>query len=120
MADLDKNGSAVGPLTIAPFLGLAIYGFDFARVVPWYMRILMRLSFLRCGVVSLIIAVFGLGRGSLSCEGEVYCHFKNPKTLIYYLDLEKASPWTEVGYLVLMLILYRLITYVGLKRRLAV
>nr|QBQ34586.1 ATP-binding cassette sub-family G member 18 [Diaphorina citri]QER78504.1 ATP-binding cassette transporter [Diaphorina citri] len=114
------NGSAVGPLTIAPFLGLAIYGFDFARVVPWYMRILMRLSFLRCGVVSLIIAVFGLGRGSLSCEGEVYCHFKNPKTLIYYLDLEKASPWTEVGYLVLMLILYRLITYVGLKRRLAV
>uniref|UniRef100_A0A8D8SLS9 ATP-binding cassette sub-family G member 1 n=1 Tax=Cacopsylla melanoneura TaxID=428564 RepID=A0A8D8SLS9_9HEMI len=113
------NGSAVGPLTIAPFLGLAIYGFDFARVVPWYMRALMRLSFLRCGVVSLIIAVFGMGRGMLGCENEVYCHFRNPKTIIYYLDLENTSPWTEVFYLVMMLLLYRIITYVGLKRRLS-
>ncbi|CAH0380979.1 unnamed protein product [Bemisia tabaci] len=112
------NGSAVGPLTIAPFLGLAIYGFDFAKEIHWAMNAVMKLSFLRCGVVGLVIVVFGMGRQPLQCDREMYCHFRNPRTMIYYLDLENTSPWEQVFYLTMMLCIFRILVYVGLKQRL--
>ncbi|RZF45328.1 hypothetical protein LSTR_LSTR010415 [Laodelphax striatellus] len=112
------NGSAVGPMTIAPFLGFAIYGFDFARDIPaWFMPIL-KLSFLRSGVIALIIVVFGMNRGFLDCNHEMYCHFKNPRIIIYYLDIEGVSPWQEIAGMFAMLLFFRIVCFFGLKWRL--
>lgn len=75
-----QNGCAVGPMTLAPFLGFAIYGFDFARSLPVWLWPALKASFMRSGVIAMIIAVFGMGRQPLECKNEVvYCHFSNPK-----------------------------------------
>ncbi|CAH1737686.1 ATP-binding cassette sub-family G member 1 [Aphis gossypii] len=111
------NGSAVGPMMIAPFLGLAIYGFDFAHQVPWIMEFVMQGSFLRCGVIGLVITVFGLNREPLHCDTG-YCHFKDPNIIIYYLNVDRKHPYFEIIKLVVMLVLFRVLTYFALRRRL--
>lgn len=68
-------------MSIAPFLGFASYGFDFARTLPLWEWMLFKVSFMRAGVIALILTVFGLNRPILDCKNDEfsYCHFKNPK-----------------------------------------
>ncbi|CAK1586360.1 unnamed protein product [Parnassius mnemosyne] len=113
-----RNGCAIGPAAIAPFLGLAIYGFDFAHRIPLLMNILMKTSFIRCGVVAMVLTIFGFGRTPLDCK-DVYCHFAKPDVLLKYLDIEKSSVWFEIGIMVTLMVIFRSICYMGLKWRFA-
>ncbi|XP_055625874.1 ATP-binding cassette subfamily G member 4 [Toxorhynchites rutilus septentrionalis] len=110
------NGSAIGPLTIAPFLGLAIYGFDFAAQVPTVMHWLMRISFIRSGVVAVVLVVFGYNRQRLDCN-EIYCHFDDPKVLLNYIRVHDTSLMLELSILFAMTLFYRLLCYLSLRRR---
>ncbi|KAE8737863.1 ABC-transporter, subfamily G member 16, partial [Frankliniella occidentalis] len=110
------NGSAVGPMLIAPFMGLAVYGFDFAPQIPWYINALMKTSFLRSGVAAFVLTMFGFGRETLDCN-EFYCHFKNPRYVLRFLDVEHQSAWGEIGNLVILGVFYRLTFWVGLRWR---
>lgn len=101
---------------MAPFLGLAIYGFDFAAEIPTLMNALMKLSFIRGGVVSLVLTVFGHNRKQLNCS-EVYCHFDDPKVLLRYLRIEKFSLITEMCFLIAILIIFRTLFYISLRKR---
>nr|CAD7264529.1 unnamed protein product [Timema shepardi] len=74
------NGCAMGPSTVTPALVLAIYGFDFARKIPWWVNMIQRISYMRCGTVALIVTLFSLQREPLSCT-DIYCHY-NPVTLV--------------------------------------
>lgn len=112
------NGCAIGPAAMAPFLGLAIYGFDFAHEIPWLMNVIMKMSFLRCGVVAIVLTVFGSGRPPLECE-EVYCHFAKPSVLLHYLDVEADSVWYELLFLTGLMLLFRSMCYLGLRWRFA-
>lgn len=103
-------------MCMAPFLGLAIYGFDFAADIPDLMNAAMKLSFIRGGVVSLILIVFGHNRNQLSCS-DVYCHFDDPKVLLRYLRIEKFSLVTEIGFLVTILVIFRTLFYLSLRKR---
>lgn len=103
-------------MCMAPFLGLAIYGFDFAADVPALMNALMKLSFIRGGVVSLVLTVFGHNRHQLSCP-DVYCHFDDPKVLLRYLRIENFSLLHEIGFLVAILVLFRTLFYLSLRKR---
>lgn len=106
----------VGPLLIAPLLGLAIYGFDFAADIPMAMYSIMKMSFVRVGVVSLVLSVFGYDRAQLDCT-DVYCHFDDPKVLLRFLRIEKVYLWNEVAFLVMYIVFFRTILYLSLKRR---
>ncbi|XP_055529850.1 ATP-binding cassette subfamily G member 4 [Wyeomyia smithii] len=110
------NGSAIGPLTIAPFLGLAIYGFDFAPQIPALMQWLMRASFIRGGVVSVVLVVFGYNRQRLDCN-DIYCHFDDPKVLLHYVRIDNTTLLFELGILIAMTLFYRLLCYLSLRRR---
>lgn len=110
------NGSVVGPLLIAPILGLAIYGFDFANDIPMVMYGVMKSSFMRVGVVSLVIAVFGYDRAQMSCP-DVYCHFDDPKVMLRFLRIEKVNIWHEMAFLVMFAVLFRTVFYLNLRRR---
>ncbi|XP_058830828.1 ATP-binding cassette subfamily G member 4 isoform X1 [Topomyia yanbarensis] len=110
------NGSAIGPLTIAPFLGLAIYGFDFAPQIPALMQWLMRASFIRGGVVSIVLVVFGYNRQRLDCS-EMYCHFDDPKVLLHYVRIDNTTLLFELSILIAMTLFYRLLCYLSLRRR---
>jgi hypothetical protein len=105
-------------MSLAPFLGFAIYGFDFAREIPWWMWPFLKTSFLRSGVIALIIAVFGMDRGMLNCHHPMYCHFRDPKVTIHYLDLDHVSAWAEIGLLILIMLTFRFACFVGLRWRL--
>lgn len=106
----------MGPLLIAPLLGLAIYGFDFANDIPMFMYGIMKGSFVRVGVVSLVLTVFGYDREQLHCS-DVYCHFDDPKVLLRFLRIEKVHLWNEIGYLLIYVVIFRTILYLSLKRR---
>ena len=101
---------------MAPFLGLAIYGFDFAADVPMLMYALMKFSFIRGGVVSLVLTVFGFNRPKLDCN-DIYCHFDDPKVLLRYLRIENVSLFTEVAVLIGLMMLFRVLFYLSLRKR---
>uniref|UniRef100_A0A1E1W184 ABC-2 type transporter transmembrane domain-containing protein n=2 Tax=Pectinophora gossypiella TaxID=13191 RepID=A0A1E1W184_PECGO len=113
-----RNGCAIGPAAIAPFLGLAIYGFDFAHRIPLMMNILMKTSFIRCGVVAMVLTIFGFGRMPLECK-DVYCHFAKPDVLLKYLDIEKSSVWLEIITMLGIMFVFRSLCYIGLRWRFA-
>jgi ABC-type multidrug transport system ATPase subunit len=112
------NGCAVVQTVVAPSLGLAVYGFDFAQQISWSMNALMKMSFMRCGVVALVLTVFGLDREDLDCN-EVYCHFKKPIATLRMLDIDKSSVWTEILALLGLLVTFRFLCYIGLRWRVA-
>ncbi|XP_075978659.1 ATP-binding cassette sub-family G member 1 [Anticarsia gemmatalis] len=112
------NGCAIGPSAIAPFLGLAIYGFDFAHEIPLLMNILMKTSFIRCGIVAMVLTIFGFGRQPLDCK-EMYCHFAKPDVLLKYLDIENSSVWLEIATMVGIMLVFRSMCYIGLRWRFA-
>ncbi|KAJ9585648.1 hypothetical protein L9F63_002568, partial [Diploptera punctata] len=110
------NGCAVGPLAIAPSLGLAVYGFDFAQQISWLMNAVMKFSFMRCGIVALVLTVFGLERPDLDCN-DIYCHFKKPKVVLRMLDIEHVSIWTEICALFGLYTVFKVLCYLGLRWR---
>lgn len=101
---------------MAPFLGLAIYGFDFAADIPDLMNAAMKISFIRGGVVSLILTVFGHNRHVLDCP-EVYCHFDDPKVLLRYLRIEEFSVYREISYLLAIMVVFRAVFYFSLRKK---
>ncbi|KAG4066626.1 hypothetical protein HA402_007262 [Bradysia odoriphaga] len=110
------NGTVVGPLLIAPMLGLAIYGFDFANDISVLMYAVMKMSFMRVGIVSLVLTVFGYDRPVMNCT-DIYCHFGDPKILLRFLRVENVDFWHEIGFLVLFAVIFRAVFYFNLKRR---
>ncbi|XP_065359967.1 ATP-binding cassette subfamily G member 4-like [Calliphora vicina] len=108
------NGSVVGPMIIASFIGLAIYGFDFAPQIPELMNFSMKTSFMRNGVVALILTLFGYGRETLDCN-EIYCHFSDPRVLLRFLDLENVTLQQQFMYLFVLLVLFRSLLYISLR-----
>lgn len=111
-----QNGSVVGPMIIAPFMGLAVYGFDFAPQITWGMNLLMKFSYIRVGVVAFVLTVFGFQREELDCD-EIYCHFSDPRVLLKFLDVENASIMTQFGLLAMLMIFFRLLMYISLRKR---
>lgn len=101
---------------MAPFLGLAIYGFDFAADVPMLMYAVMKFSFIRGGVVSLVLTVFGFNRPKLHCK-DIYCHFDDPKVMLRYLRIENVSLLTEITVLIGLMMLFRGLFYLSLRKR---
>ncbi|KAH8378636.1 hypothetical protein KR009_000418 [Drosophila setifemur] len=110
------NGSVVGPMIIAPLMGLAVYGFDFASQITGGMNLLMKFSYVRVGVVSLILAVFGFQREELDCD-EIYCHFSDPRVLLKFLDVEKVSLLHQFGVLAMLMLFFRVMMYISLRKR---
>ncbi|EDW70940.1 ATP-binding cassette subfamily G member 4 [Drosophila virilis] len=110
------NGSVVGPMIIAPLMGLAIYGFDFASQIPGGMNLLMKFSYVRVGVVALILTVFGFQREELDCD-DIYCHFSDPRVLLKFLDVDKVSILHQFGLLAMLMIFFRVLVYISLRKR---
>lgn len=97
-------------------MGLAIYGFDFATQIPDVMNYSMRTSFMRDGVVAMVLTLFGYGRETLDCD-DIYCHFSDPRVLLKFLDLEKVTLQQQFMFLLGLLVLFRSLLYFSLRRR---
>ncbi|KAG8231411.1 hypothetical protein J437_LFUL012421 [Ladona fulva] len=121
------NGAAIGPMCMAMLLLFAIYGVDFARQVGLPMKLLVHISFMRPSFMGLIQALYGHGRAKLQCPSgrRQFCIYKDPATLIRYLDLEDdgnflGGIWWPIFLLFFLCAIYRLIAFLALKWRLSV
>lgn len=103
-------------MSIAGFMGLAIYGFDFAAQISPAMDWFMKISFMRDGVVALVITLFGYGRDMLECN-DVYCHFSNPKVLLKFLQLDQVTVLHQFLYLFVLFVIFRVSLFISLWRR---
>ncbi|KAI9588123.1 ATP-binding cassette sub-family G member 1 isoform X1 [Glossina fuscipes] len=110
------NGTVVGPVTIATFLGTAIYGFDFVSRIPKIVDILLTFTFMRVGCKALIFTLFGFGREKLDCD-DYFCHFSDPRVLLKFVGLHKTSFQEQIFLLLIMVIFFRILFYLGLRRR---
>lgn len=92
-----QNGIFMGPAISVPLMLLAVYGLgDGAPQVPLYMKLFMYLSYLRYGLEGLVLTLYGGNRANMVCpEEEVYCHYRNPKTIIQIAGMEHANFWVR-------------------------
>ncbi|CAH1399800.1 unnamed protein product [Nezara viridula] len=110
------NGSIVGPMTLTPIFGFAIYGIDFSRTIDPFMSLLLRTSFMRSARTLLFLVGYGLGRGKLECSMDTsHCIFNDPRVFIYQLNLEHVTLWYAIADLFLQALLYRIAFYLVLK-----
>lgn len=108
----------LGPSLTAPYLCLAVYGFDFAKHISLFMQLVVRTSPMRCGLVALIIMTFGYGRNPMRCD-DAYCHYNDPAQILHFLDIFNGQIYIEMACLVGIIIFYRVLAYLSIKRRFA-
>ncbi|XP_075974022.1 ATP-binding cassette subfamily G member 4-like [Anticarsia gemmatalis] len=75
-----KNGVIFGPFFIMPF---TVFSGFFLRYsdAPFFFKWLFHLSFLKHGLVGLVLSIFGMNRPNLACS-ELYCHYKYPSLFL--------------------------------------
>lgn len=75
-----KNGVVFGPFFIMPF---TIFSGFFLRYsdAPQFLRWIFHISFLKHGLVGLVLSIFGMNREKLPCSAD-YCHYSYPKTML--------------------------------------
>ncbi|CAH0581419.1 unnamed protein product [Chrysodeixis includens] len=71
-----KNGVIFGPFFIMPF---TIFSGFFLRYTdaPFFIRWLFNASFLKHGLVGVVLSIFGMNRPNLVCS-DMYCHYSYP------------------------------------------
>lgn len=82
---------------IAPVTAIPIFLFSgfFVTIsaVPFYLRWISQISYVRYAFQATLTAIYGYDRGSLRCF-EAYCHFKNPIKFLESLDATDIDvPW---------------------------
>ncbi|VVC93867.1 ATP-binding cassette sub-family G member 1-like [Leptidea sinapis] len=75
-----KNGVVFGPFFIMPFTIFSGFFLRFSDA-PVFVRWLFHISFLKHGLVGLVISVFGLNRPKLICSA-IYCHYSKPNQFL--------------------------------------
>ncbi|XP_035433785.2 ATP-binding cassette subfamily G member 4 [Spodoptera frugiperda] len=86
-----KNGVVFGPFFIMPF---TVFSGFFLRYydAPFFVRWLFQASFLKHGLVGLVLSIYGMDRAKLVCS-ELYCHYSYPNLFLQdnYITGEKFS-----------------------------
>ncbi|KAK6640213.1 hypothetical protein RUM44_011899 [Polyplax serrata] len=115
------NGIFTGPALSVPLMLLAVYGLGYGSDnTPIYMKFFMSLSFLRYGLEGLVTAIYGGNRPNLVCPGEdIYCHYRNPKTIISLAGMENASLWYDMLALFAIAFIFRIACFLLLRYRLS-
>lgn len=92
-----QNGVIFGPFFIMPF---TVFSGFFLRYsdAPFFFRWLFNLSFLKHGLVGLMIAIFGMDRSKLDCN-ELYCHYTYPSQFLKDNDVASEKYTYVVAYL---------------------
>lgn len=110
----------IGPVITVPFLIFSVYGMGFKEEIPFYMRILMYSSYLRYALEGIVVSVYGNNRPRMICPSEeVYCHLREPETLLSEVGMVGIIYWVDVLALFVMLLFYRGLSFFLLRRRLS-
>lgn len=80
----------------------------------------MYLSYLRYALEGLVAAIYDGNRAPMYCpETEMYCQLKEPRALLKEVGMEDVNYWVDVIALIGTFIIFKLICYILLRRRLS-
>ncbi|CAG9863220.1 unnamed protein product [Phyllotreta striolata] len=110
-----QNGVFLAPVMSVPFLLFSGFFVSF-DAIPIYLRWITYLSYIRYGFEGTALATYGFDRPKLKCFN--YCHFKDPKTTLEELDMDKSSFMVDILALVGIFFFLRVAAYLFLKWKL--
>ncbi|XP_022179152.1 ATP-binding cassette sub-family G member 4-like [Myzus persicae] len=115
------NSVFFGPCVACPMMLLASFGLGYEEhEIPSIIRLGMNFSYLRHGVEALVMSVYGNGRGRLECpKSEDYCDLRDPAALFKTVGMSEVTYWGSMSALCCMFLMFKLASYVMLRRRLS-
>lgn len=87
--------------------------------LPYYLRWLPYMSYLKFGFEASMISIYGLNREKLDCN-EVYCHFKYPKKFLEQMSMngDMKTYLIDVAVLTGLFLFLRVCAYFVLRIKL--
>lgn len=86
-----------------------------------YLYSLSYFCFGRYAFDSMVLSVYGYGREPLYCPEEMtYCHLRFPEKIMMEMGVVDGRFWTDFFALVANLIIFRVIAYYALKRKVSI
>ncbi|XP_057659552.1 ATP-binding cassette sub-family G member 4 isoform X1 [Diorhabda carinulata] len=113
-----EGGVFLGPISTIPMVLFSGF-FSNLNDIPFYLRWLPYLSYLKYGFEACMIAIYGLDRPKLACNID-YCHFKYPKKFLEQMSMsgDMESYLIDVGVLGGLFIFLRIVAYFMLRIKL--
>lgn len=111
-----QHGVIFGPFFIMPFVIFSGF-FLLYKDAPFFFKWLFHISFLKHGLVGIVISIFGMERPKLPCS-DLYCHYRFPKLFIEDQGMEQEQYGLAVICLMGIAVVVSACTYGILKIRL--
>jgi len=110
------NGTFIGSIIICIMLTLAgfLIFFNHMPVIFYYISYI---NYLKYAFDGLLQALYGYHRDKLDCY-VTYCHYRIPSALLEEMNMNKPTFWIDVVVLFGYFVIFRLMSYKMLKRRL--
>ncbi|XP_014472212.1 PREDICTED: ATP-binding cassette sub-family G member 4 isoform X2 [Dinoponera quadriceps] len=110
------NGIFIGSVIACIMLSLTGFMIFFIHM-PKFFKYISYVNIHRYIFDGLVYAVYN-NREKLPCP-TIYCHYRMPNTILEELSMSKSIFWVDVAILFAFLIMFRILAYVTLKRRLS-
>ncbi|XP_058790115.1 ATP-binding cassette subfamily G member 4-like [Phymastichus coffea] len=111
-----ETGVFIGPVTSVPIVLFSGFFINFSAM-PYYLKFLPYVSYMRYGFEGAMITVYGYDRQPLKCS-EDFCLYKKPRKFLMDMSMDHAVYWIDATALIGILIGVRIIAYFVLRLKL--
>lgn len=108
------NGTFLAPVLTIPMMMFAGFGVTL-RDLPWYLEWGSHISYLRYGLEGFVGAIYGQGRGTLSCNEANYCHYRYPSKFLAEITMQGDLFWNDLSALLGIVFIFKVVAYFILK-----
>ncbi|XP_076325576.1 ATP-binding cassette subfamily G member 4-like [Tachypleus tridentatus] len=108
----------LAPVFSIPFLLFSGFFITF-KTIPYYLRWLSYVSYIRYAFEGLMLSVYSFGRPELECK-EVFCPFVDPSDFLKFMDMNKIDLYIDVLILCIFVVLFRILAYGVLRWKMTV